>query len=187
MNNLFDGKDPDRSAATLLAPAHSQKYRDPESLYQACLAYFEWCGNHPIYSRTSTYDRATGMFVEDFEPRVRPFTLQGLCLHAGVSVQTWKKWKDDERRAAIHPVMEWAEMAIYEQKYTHAAVGLFNANIVIRDLGLTDRQDLTTGGEKIDRGTTIDMEALTHDERVALLRAVRKGSRAEEQEDDLLK
>ena len=31
---------------------------------------------------------------------------------------------------------------MFEQKFAGAAVGLFNANIIARDLGLTDKQEI---------------------------------------------
>ena len=38
---------------------------------------------------------------------------------------------------------------MYSQKFEGAASGIFNANIIARDLGLSDKQDITTGGEKL--------------------------------------
>jgi hypothetical protein len=48
------------------------------------------------------------------------------------------------------------EQIIYTQKFEGAAVGIFNANIISRDLGLIDKSDLTSKGEKIEPRTIIE-------------------------------
>ena len=45
---------------------------------------------------------------------------------------------------------------MFEQKFAGAAVGLFNANIIARDLGLADKQDITTNGESITKSMSDD-------------------------------
>ena len=40
------------------------------------------------------------------------------------------------------PIITRIREAIYQQKFEGASVGAFNANIIARDLGLADKQDV---------------------------------------------
>ena len=60
-------------------------------------------------------------------PRLRPYTLAGLCTHLGIGAQTWRDYR---RRPAFSWVTAWVENAIRAQQYEGAATGLFDARVV---------------------------------------------------------
>ena len=55
-------------------------------------------------------------------------------------------------------VIDDIEKIIYRQKFEGAAAGLLNANIIARDLGLRDKQDVdhTSNGESLSITVNID-------------------------------
>lgn len=90
---------------------------------------------------------------------MRAFTIQGLCLYLGCNVLYFKQFeesikdKTDELAKDFSIILSRVREIIYTQKFTGAAAGFLNPNIIARDLGLTDKTDITTAGDKIE--TTI--------------------------------
>lgn len=68
------------------------------------------------------------------------------CVHLGVSRNWWNELPEDFLGVTTH-IRNFIEQ--YQLK--GASAGVFNANIVARLLGLADKKDITSGGEKIDR------------------------------------
>ena len=69
---------------------------------------------------------------------MRAMTIAGLCLFLGISHETWSNYRD---KKDFIGVTTWAEQIIYNQKFTGAAADMLNANIIARDLGLSDKKD----------------------------------------------
>jgi hypothetical protein len=61
-------------------------------------------------------------------------------LFLDISRQTWNDYK---KLPDFIAVTEQAENVIRSQKFGGAAAGLLNANIIARDLGLSDKTELT--------------------------------------------
>ena len=117
---------------------------DPEALWAECVAYFEWTESNPLMSteaKTVSMGQGEGSSIEMVElPRMRPFTLVGLCLYLDIAQSTWQEWRKREDLSAI---CARADAIIYRQKFEGASSGFFNANIIARDLGLADKKELT--------------------------------------------
>lgn len=84
---------------------------------------------------------SAGMIV--VVPTERPYTIQGFCVFAEISSQTFYNYEKDE---AYLEIVSRIRDVIYTQKFEGAAVGAFNANIIARDLGLTDKKELDHKG-----------------------------------------
>ena len=82
-------------------------------------------------------------------PKMRAMTIDGLCLFLDISVDTWKLYTD---REDFIGVTRKAENVIRSQKFSGAAADLLNANIIARDLGLTDKKDIEITEKVIDSG-----------------------------------
>jgi len=78
---------------------------------------------------------------------LRPFTIAGLNTFLDISKTTLLLYKKDEKYTST---IERIESIIYDQKFTGATVGLFNSNIIARDLGLTDKQEVKQVSELSD-------------------------------------
>lgn len=118
----------------------------PEQLLEHVLSYFRWLENNPHHSAQVSSYQGDAHIVD--VPRKRVATIRGLCLHIGCSYDVWLDWRgarpgSKNQRPDLQPVMHWAETAIYEDKYNGAASGLLNANLIMRDLGLAERSEVS--------------------------------------------
>lgn len=116
-------------------------FSSPKLLWQAACQYFEWCEQNPLFEIDFKGKDATEVKL----PKMRPFTMQGLCsyLHCNTAYFRTFKSRLDENSEDFDTVIR-IEETVYNQKFTGAAVGFLNANIISRDLGLIDKKDITT-------------------------------------------
>ncbi len=123
--------------------SHGRKpiFSSPEHLWDACVEYFEWVEENPLWEAKSYMYQ--GAPVQDTLPKMRAMTLDGLQLFLDISHQTWADYR--ERKDFIEVVTR-AECVIRSQKFAGAAADLLNPNIIARDLGLADKKELTGGG-----------------------------------------
>lgn len=117
------------------------KFKDPETLWQACLEYFIWIDDNPMYVERLFNGKAR--LVTGYETKKRPYTLEGLCVFLFIIPQTWYNLK--KRGQDFLDVTEMVENIIKANKFEGAIVGLYKENIIARDLGLKDtmQQELT--------------------------------------------
>jgi hypothetical protein len=113
-----------------------QIFEDPSKMQEAIMEYMDHCDASPLIETKVGFSQ--GMAVHTDVPKQRVMTVGGLCLFMGISITTFYGWKRE--RADLKPVIEWAEMIIRDQKFSGAASGFFNANIIARDLGLAEKQ-----------------------------------------------
>ncbi len=113
----------------------------PENLLQACSEYFQWNADNPLY------EERVNVFKGDVTryriPRVRAMSIRALALYIGVSSRMWRDWSHTARED-LRQVVEWANDVIYQQKFEAAAADMLNATLVMRDLGLADKQEVTS-------------------------------------------
>jgi hypothetical protein len=114
-------------------------FASADLLWEACCEYFQWVEDNPLWeSKLFSYQ---GEISEGVAPKMRAMTIDGLCLFLDIDVKTWANWRAQED---FFPVVTRAESVIRSQKFAGAAADLLNANIIARDLGLADKQDLTS-------------------------------------------
>jgi len=113
------------------------QFETAEQLWDACVDYFEWVEETPLIETKLAQSGGVPTKVE--VPLPRAMTLAGLCLHIGVTDETWRNYRD---RKDFFGVTERVDAMVYTQKLEGAAANLFNANIIARDLGLRDKQSL---------------------------------------------
>ena len=128
-------------------------FKTPELLWEAACEYFEWCEENPLHeTKAFAYQ---GVISTEVLPKMRAMTLSQLCFYLGVNETYFRTFKSqlpkDEKD--FNSVIKDIENIIYNQKFQGASADLLNANIIARDLGLADKSDITSGGEKIQ--TTI--------------------------------
>ena len=115
------------------------KFAGPEELWAACVEYFDWNEDNPLYEAKLTSYQGENK-IEPL-PKLRAMTIGGLCIFIGISQRLWSEWRSS--RPDLLPVMHEAEELIRRQKFEGAAADLFNPNIIARDLGLADKSELT--------------------------------------------
>lgn len=118
-------------------------FSSPDLLWNAACSYFEWCEAHPLLEVSVKGKDNTEVAI----PKMRPFTLKGLCLYLGCNegyiqqLEASLRAKSDEESRAFVDVITRIRDVIYTQKFEGAAVGLFTYNIIARELGLTEKPD----------------------------------------------
>lgn len=119
-------------------PGRPKKYQ-PAGLWKIALEYFEHVDNNPMYAPTVHGKNSEIINV----PKPIPYTLAGLCVYANISKQTYNEYESNKD---FLDVTTRINEILYSQKFAGAAAGLFNANIIARDLGLADKKETKHSG-----------------------------------------
>jgi hypothetical protein len=124
--------------------SHGRKpiFSDPEQLWDACVQYFEWCEENPLYEE-KVFSAHEGLRRAEVM-KMRAMTIQGLCFFLGISDETWANYKT---RDDFIGITREVEAVIYQQKFSGAAADLLNANIIARDLGLKEKSETELTGK----------------------------------------
>lgn len=109
-------------------------FKDPEELWVKAKEYFKECDKRPLVSREYT-ESQKGTFSKTTEHAI-PYTWEGLYVF--LSICHLDHYKEREEFSGI---ISHIGNIIRNQKYTGAAAGLFNSNIIARDLGLSDKRE----------------------------------------------
>ena len=111
--------------------------RPGDALWAACDTYFCWAEDNPIVEEQLVIYKGMTRLVP--VPKIRPMTKRGLCRFLGIARTTWTEWKRD--RPELAAAIERAEFVVWDQKFAGAAVGIFNGNLVARELGIADKTE----------------------------------------------
>ena len=114
-------------------------FTTPEILWEAATEYFEWCDANPLQQQNWVGKDGD----EVVRKLIRPYTLSGLCVFLECEERSLRNYSLKEEYKDFFPVVHRIEQIIKTQKFEGAAVGLFNANIISRDLGLADKNEVT--------------------------------------------
>lgn len=131
-------------------------FATPNDLLMAAYEYFDWNAKNPWYKKEllKSGDRA-GELVD--VPVERPLSERGLCSFIGVNtlyLNQFEKSCKEKGEEDFSKVIAHIREIIDRQQLEGAKLGVFNHNIVARELGLIERSDLTTGGDKLPMATT---------------------------------
>jgi hypothetical protein len=120
-------------------------YAEPNILWDAACEYFEWCESNPILEDTINFYQGAPYHEELKHRRVK--TMGGLWIYLGIDRTTWALWKTQRKDDQdFITVMSLIEEIVMEDKLTGAVAGVYNANIISRDLGLADRLNSELSG-----------------------------------------
>lgn len=116
-------------------------FENPELMWEAACEYFQWCEDNPLKEQDFIGGKDV---VEINRNKMRPFTLEGLCLYLDCTADYFRAFQNKERakKEDFIPVITKIKETIYNQKYTGAAAGFLNANLISRDLGLVDKKEV---------------------------------------------
>lgn len=119
-------------------------FATPALMLEAVEEYFIWCDEHPFEELDYRGKDATPVILK----KMRPYTMQGLTSYLQTNVQYFNEFKQSlagkstAEAKDFSAVIAHIEGTIYNQKFSGAAAGFFNANIIARDLGLSDKQEI---------------------------------------------
>jgi hypothetical protein len=148
-------------------------FATPELLLEAAYEYFKWCENNPFLEVEQTKgsskpykDAKTSEVVWPSQlielPKMRPFTMQGLCIYLGVNTLYFRDFekglegKIDDMSKDFSQIIIHIHECIYNQKLSGAASGFLNANIIARELGLVEKSENKT---EATQNITIHLES----------------------------
>lgn len=118
--------------------------------------YFHWADTNPWYKNDFVRGgESAGKIIK--LPTQRPYTIQGFQAFHDLGhnyieqLEKSLKEHDDTVSIGISGILSWARNKCYVNKFEGAAVGAFNASVIMRDLGLREKTDVdhTTKGDKI--------------------------------------
>lgn len=110
-------------------------FETPELLWEAACEYFEWCDANPLEEKDFKGKDAETVYYD----RMRAYTWDGLELY--LDIFSLRDYKTNEDYKDFSQVITRIEKIIYTQKFTGAAAGFLNPNIIARDLGLADKSE----------------------------------------------
>lgn len=128
-------------------PLKPKKYT-PETLWEGALEYFNWCDENPWRKKEPIKSGEMAGEVMDV-PTSRPYTKQGLIVSLNISLQTYLNYSSAEGYETYFEVCKHINAVIEQNQLEGASVNAYNPQIIARLLGLVDKKDLTTDGEKI--------------------------------------
>ena len=120
-------------------------FSSPKQLWDAACEYFQWVSDNPL-GKAIVYQ---GVVAKESESLMRAMTMKGLCIFLGVNSVYFNHFEealDLEKKQGkdFSKVIRDIKDIIDVQKFEGASAGLLNANIIARDLGLTDKKELSS-------------------------------------------
>lgn len=127
-------------------------FESPELMWEAACEYFQWCEDNPFYKSEAKvvqggYKEPGSVEIAQL-PYMRPFTIQGLCAYLDCNSKYFNDFRD-AKHEGFSEVLTRITETIYNQKFSGAASGFFNANIIARDLGLADKKEVDKTTRKV--------------------------------------
>lgn len=126
-------------------------FSNPNTLLEACYEYFEATSKRKWYKQEAVKGGNLAGTTMDIETET-PYSIKGLCIFLGVNSVWFNQFRDTETYKGnkdFAKVITHVTEIIETQQFEGATVGAFNPNIIARTLGLADKSDITSGGERI--------------------------------------
>lgn len=128
--------------------ATEKNIKTPEALEKHFEAYKKECKENPKFE--NCYTARTNTFCA--VPREIPLTMNGFEIYLRkkkiiCKLDDYISNKED-RYKQYAAIIRAIKSEIYEDKFVGAAVGIFNNNIIARDLGLTDKKEVDVKTEQ---------------------------------------
>lgn len=109
----------------------------PEELLELAIAYFRWNEENPNIEVETKVVQGQEYTLKT--PKMRAMSIERMCLHMGIERKTFYNY---EKKPEFTEVCNAIRDAIRSQKFEGASAGLLSHAVIIRDLGLIDKQEL---------------------------------------------
>ena len=127
-----------------------RNFASPSYLWEKAKEYFEECDENP-FEREETTTTDKGTYYKTYSHKI-PYTWEGLYVFLGVC--NIDRYKDIKEFVGI---ITHIGNVIRNRKFSGAAAGIFNSNIIARDLGLRDATDIATNGKDLSGEFTVNI------------------------------
>jgi len=153
-------------------PSKPMFYGSPQELFEAAKTYFRLCDQNPFYK--SEQNKSKSESSEEVEvgdhiipkdqlidiPVRRIYTRSGFALSIGLTeaaifLNPEKRYKE---RPDLIPIIAWIAEVIDTEQFEGAATGFYNAGIIQRKLGLSEKVENKHSGEVTQVFKIGDME-----------------------------
>ena len=128
-------------------------FETPELLLKSAEEYFDWCDENPWITSETTQSTKDESIKE--KPTQRPYSKSGWYHYIGCSENWLSEFKKNCSKDFLG-VIEQIENFIATQQWEGATVGAFNANIIARTLGLTDKSEVKANFEDMPVSLTVE-------------------------------
>ena len=139
-----------------LRTSHGRKpiemFQDAELLKNSCFEYFEKTSSRREWDEQNWVGKDGDEVTKN---KVTPFSIKGLCVFLDITFQTWQNHKEagnDKNATAlqkdIFDIITRVEEIIETQQFEGAVTGHFQANIIARKLGLSDKSEVSVHTEQ---------------------------------------
>lgn len=136
---------------------HPRAFETPEDLWNAAVEYFQWIEDNPL--KEEKVFHSAGVIKKATISKMHAMTIGGLCLHLDIDQETFRDYRN---RDAYSRIAQKIVDIIREQKFAGASADLLNANIIARDLGLVDKNELSgPNGGPIAQKWTVEIKDAT--------------------------
>lgn len=125
-------------------------FSSPEKLWESAVEYFLHVDETPLLEYKAMVAQGSVEIVE--VPKPRPYTILALCLFLNIDHETYSNYR---KKDGFFGVTKAIDETIRTQKLEGAAAGLFNPNIIARDLGL---KEATTNEHSGPDGNPIEVD-----------------------------
>lgn len=109
-------------------------FSSKEHMWESACEYFEWIENNPFLEEKASVSHGEVIRYELARPR--PMTMAGLCIFLDITYETWRTIR---KLKEFTVVSQKVEEVIRDQKFSGAAAGFFNSNIIAMELGLKNK------------------------------------------------
>lgn len=123
----------------------------PELLWDEAVKYFDWISER-VWNKKEAIKSGelAGTLVNI--PTNMPMSIESFCLFSDITCDTFRNYESNEGSYKVFfEVTTRIRTIIESQQFEGATVGAYNPNIIARKLGLIDKKDVTTDGEKINQ------------------------------------
>lgn len=111
----------------------------PDTLWKKAVEYFEYCRDNPLKEEKAYHYQ--GAINTHNISKMRAMTESGLCLMLDIDDETFRRYQKEPQFCGV---IKKIKQTIKTQKFEGASADLLNANIIARDLGLKDHQEVKT-------------------------------------------
>ena len=148
-------------------------FETPQLLLEAAFEYFKWCDENPWYKieqlkkpvvkmvgKKKTYETTVKI------PTQRPYSLSGFAIYCEASESFWREFKrqqeakKDQLSQDFLTVIRAVEEIITTQQFEGATVGAFNASIIARKLGLSEKVEAKNTNTNFNHNAEMSKEEI---------------------------
>lgn len=113
----------------------------PEALWDEAVKYFDWMSDRVWNKKEAIKSGDLAGTIMDI-PTSTPMSIESFCLFADITTETFRKYEKAEKGYEdFIGVTTRVREIIESQQFEGATVGVYNANIIARKLGLADKSE----------------------------------------------